>query len=126
MMPITQSPPMANLFFAMRVRASFHREEPCGIVDGFSAMILVGSSGQAHAGIQKTGEQVGEEVHDDNEEAKEEGKPQEKKFVPGCGRIDEVLTHAGNLEDRLYDKGTADQGGEGRTQVRYCGQETSP
>ena len=89
-------------------------------------MILVGFSSQAHAWIQKTGEQVGEEVHDDNEEAKEERKPQEKKLVPSGGRIDEVLTHAGNLEDRLHDKGTADQGGKGRAQVRYRGQEASP
>ncbi len=73
MMPITQSPPMANLFFVMRARASFHREEPCGIVDAFWAMVLFGIAGQANAGIQKPREEVGEEVHDDNEKAKEEG-----------------------------------------------------
>ncbi len=73
MMPMTQRPPMANLFFVMRARASFHREEPCGIVDAFWAMVLFGIAGQANAGIQKTREEVGEEVHDDNEKAKEEG-----------------------------------------------------
>ena len=62
---------MANLFFFMRARASFHREEPCGIVDAFSAMVLFGVASQAYAGIQKTREQVGEEVHDDDEKAKE-------------------------------------------------------
>lgn len=72
-MPMTQSPPMANLFFVMRARASFHREEPCGIVDAFWAMVLFGIAGQANAGIQKPREEVGEEVHDDNEKAKEEG-----------------------------------------------------
>ena len=64
---------MANLFFVMRARASFHREEPCEIVDAFSAMVLFVVASKAHAGIQKTGEQVGEKVHDDNEKAKEEG-----------------------------------------------------
>ena len=75
MTPITQSPPMANLFFAMRALASFHKEEPCGIVEGLSAMILIGPVSHTHAGIQKPGEQVSKEVHDDNQEAKKERKP---------------------------------------------------
>ena len=50
-MPITQSPPMANLFLVMRARASFHREEPCDIADAFSTMVLFGSGTQSHAGI---------------------------------------------------------------------------
>ena len=73
MIPITQRPPMANLFFAMRARASFQREEPWGIDDILSVMSLFGFSGQPCAWVQKSGEQVGEEVHDDNEKAKEEG-----------------------------------------------------
>ena len=65
-------PPMANLFFVMRARASFHREEPCdrGRFFGHGSIRF---ASQAYAEIQKTREQVGEEVHDDNEKAKEEG-----------------------------------------------------
>ena len=73
MMPITQSPPMANLFFVMRARASFHREEPCGDRGRFFGHGSIRCRQSGVRGDPKTREQVGEEVHDDNEKAKEEG-----------------------------------------------------
>ena len=67
-----QNPPMANLFLAMRARASFQREEPCGTVEVWSLIFLVGISGLPDPGIQQAGEQVGEEVHDYDKEAKKQ------------------------------------------------------